>query len=417
MAAADLLRAGFEAEQRGELEAAAGLYRQALAAQPRMLEAHVNLAGLAWRLEDFEATLAHAQEALAIAPTHAYAQRIAGTAYLNLNRVAEAEQHLRRALQLQPDYPAARLDLAFTLLLAGRLEEGWQWFAQRWGEGGLPRPEFYRPAREWPGPAVPLEGEAIAVYGEQGRGDVLQFLRYIPRLQALGARVFAVVRPELAPLVEASFPGVACWAPGRPLQVQWHAALMDLPLRFGTTLQDMPAQVPYLRPPAAARARWADRMAPWQDRFKVGIAWSGAAGQANNRNRAVPLSLLLPLARLPGVQCFSLQKADAGGWTDVQPADGEIVDFSAEWEDFGDSAAFIERLDLVVSVDTAPAHLAGALGKPTWILLGPNADWRWLLRREDSPWYPTARLFRRGLGEARPEQAARMLAALRAQLP
>ncbi|HVE52013.1 MAG TPA: tetratricopeptide repeat protein, partial [Ramlibacter sp.] len=182
--AAQLLRAGFDAEHRGELDAAAALYRQALGVQPRMLEAHVDLAGLLWRLQDFEGSLAHAREAVAIAPEHPYAQRIAGTALLNLNRVAEAELHLRRALQLQPGFPSAQLDLAFTLLLAGRLAEGWDWFGRRWGDGGITRPDFYRPTHEWPGPSVPLQGQSIAVYGEQGRGDVLQFLRYVPMLQS-----------------------------------------------------------------------------------------------------------------------------------------------------------------------------------------------------------------------------------------
>ena len=414
-AAAQLLRAGYDAEHRGEIDDAAALYRQAVTAQPRMLEAHVNLAGLLWRLEDFDGSLAHAQEALAIAPEHPYAQRIAGTALMNLNRLEAAEQHLRRALQLQPAYPAAQLDLAFALLLAGRLAEGWEWFGRRWGEGGLSRPHFYRAAHEWPGPHVPLQGQAIAVYGEQGRGDVLQFLRYVPMLQSLGARVVAVVRPDLVDLVEASFPGVACWRPGSSLQVQWHAALMDLPARFGIAPDRIPADVPYLRAPEEARARWSARLAGWKDRLKVGIAWSGAAGQANNRNRAMPLSLLLPLAHVEGVQCFSLQKDDAGGWTDVAPAQDALVDFSGEWRNFGDTAGFIEQLDLVVTVDTAVAHLAGALGKPVWILLPPNADWRWLLEREDSPWYPSARLFRRGFGEGRAGQAARVLEALRAR--
>lgn len=412
-AAAQLLRAGFDAEHREALDTAAALYRQALAAQPRMLEAHVNLAGLLWRLEDFDGSLAHANEALALAPEHPYAQRIAGTALMNLNRLDAAERHLRRALQLQPAYPAAQLDLAFTLLGAGRLAEGWEWFGRRWGEGGLSRPAFYRPTHEWPGPGVPLHGQAIAVYGEQGRGDVLQFLRYVPMLQALGARVVAVVRPELVALVESSFPGVACWRPGSSLQVQWHAALMDLPARFGIALERIPAHVPYLRAPDEARARWTARLAGWKDRLKVGIAWSGAAGQANNRNRAMPLSLLLPLARIGGVQCFSLQKEGAGTWTDTVAAAGELVDFGAEWQDFGDTAGFVEQLDLVVTVDTAVAHLAGALGKPVWILLPPNADWRWLLEREDSPWYPSARLFRRGFVAGREEQATRVAQALR----
>jgi tetratricopeptide (TPR) repeat protein len=409
--AANLLHAGFCEEHTGEVEAAAALYRDALAVQPDLMEAHVDLAGVLWRLEDFEGSLRHAQVAVRLAPDNAFAQRILGTALLNLNRLDEAERQLRHALELQPGFALAELDLAFTLLLAGRLPEGWGHYEARWRDGRLARPGFFQPEREWPGPQVPLAGQSIAVYGEQGSGDVLQCLRLLPRLQALGADVVCAVPPELAPLVEASFPGVPCAGPGRELRVRLHVALMDLPGRLGVTLENIPAQVPYLRAPESARARWKDKLAPWSGLRKVGLAWSGSHAQVNNRNRAVPYSLLRPLAQAPGVQCSNLQKADGAAWTDVAPDARELVDLTGDWSDFGESAAMIEQLGLVVTVDTAVAHLAGALGKPVWILLAPNADWRWLLQREDSPWYPTARLFRRDFGEDRAAQVARVRAA------
>lgn len=409
--AANLLHAGFCEEQAGQVEAAAALYRAALAVAPALLEAHVDLAGVLWRLEDFDGSLAHAQRAVEIAPENPYAQRILGSALLNLNRLEEAERALRRALALQPGFALAELDLAFTLLLAGRLEEGWPLYEARWRDGRLPRPAFWRAASEWPGPSVPPAGLSIGVYGEQGWGDVLQCLRWLPQLQAQGAQVACVLQPQLVPLVEASFPGVTVAVPGRDVHVQWHAALMDLPARLGAGWSTLPAQVPYLQPPAAARERWQAKLAPWAGVRKVGLAWSGSTAQVNNRNRALPYSLLRPLAQLPGVQCFSLQKGDAGAWTDLSPDPAELVDLTGAWSDFGESAAMIEQLDLVVTVDTAVAHLAGALGRPVWILLGPNADWRWLLQREDSPWYPTARLFRRAHGEPREAQAARVVEA------
>jgi tetratricopeptide (TPR) repeat protein len=412
--AANLLHAGFCSEQGGAIDEAAALYRAALAAEPRLMEAHVDLAGVSWRIGDFDGALAHAREAVQIAPAHPLAQRMLGTALLQCNRLDEARQALERALQLQPGLAIAEVDLALTLLLAGRLEEGWQLWERRWRDPRLQRPDFYRADREWPGPAVPLAGQAIAVYGEQGWGDVLQFARYLPRLQALGATVVGVFHPQLVPLLEASFPGLQCLAPGRDLHVQWHAALLDLPGRFGTTLETIPASVPYLRASEAARARSQDRLRPWAGKLRVGLAWSGSPAQVNNRNRAVPLSLLAPLLTQPGVQCFSLQKGDAGAWTDVAPEPARLVNLTAEWNDFDDSAAMVEALDLVITVDTAIAHLAGALGKPVWILLAPNPDWRWLLEREDSPWYPTARLFRRGFGEPRAAQVGRVLEAFEA---
>jgi hypothetical protein len=360
-----------------------------------------------WRAGDFEGSLAAARRAVELAPRHPYAQRILGTALFNLNRLEEAERHLRLALQLQPGFAPAQMDLAFTLLLAGRWEEGWALYEERWRGGRVKRPPFHRAAHEWPGPTVPLAGKTVAVYGEQGRGDILQFLRYLPRLQALGARVAGVFPPGLVPLVEASFPGVECLRPGRNLEVQLHAALMDLPRRFGTTPQSLPDEVPYLQPPAEARARWQRRLAPWSGKPRIGLAWSGSPTQVNNRNRSLPADLLLALASSEAVQCFSLQEDQAGAWTAPQ-----VVDLTGEWRDFGDSAALVAELDLVITVDTAIAHLAGALGKPVWILLAPNADWRWLLQREDSPWYPTARLFRRGFGEDRRQQVTRVHTAL-----
>ena len=412
----NLLHAAFCEENTGAVESAAALYREALTVEPDLLEAHVDLAGVLWRLEDFEGALRHAQRAVQLAPDNAFAQRILGTALLNLNRLDEAQRQLRHALQMQPGFAMAELDLAFTLLLAGRLDEGWRRYEARWRDGRVGRPSYFQAAREWPGPQVPLAGQAIAVYGEQGWGDVIQCLRFLPQLQALGAEVACSVAPELVPLVEASFPGVPCAGPGREVRVQLHAALMDLPARLGVRLENIPAQVPYLRPPEVARSRWSEKLRPWADRRKVGLAWCGSRAQVNNRNRAVPYSLLRPLAQWPGVQGFNLQKGDAGAWTDVAPDASELIDWTGEWTDFGESAAMIEQLDLVVTVDTAIAHLAGALGKPVWILLGPNADWRWLQAREDSPWYPTARLFRRGHGEDRAAQMARVRQAFDAWL-
>ncbi|NML46311.1 tetratricopeptide repeat protein [Ramlibacter sp. G-1-2-2] len=415
--AANLLHAGFCREHSGDVAAAAALYRATLEVEPALVEAHVDLSGVLWRLEDFDGALAHARRAVELAPAHPYAQRILGTALLHLERLDEAEQHLRRALELQPGFHLAELDLAFTLLLAGRLEEGWPFYERRWRDPArLPRPAFWQPGSEWPGPAQPLQGQAIGVYAEQGLGDVLQFVRYLPQLQALGAQVRCVVQPELVPLVEASFPGVECLKPGVSFNVHLHAALLELPGRFGTTLSSIPSAVPYLRAPEEARVRWRERLAPWAGQRKVGLAWSGSQVQVNNRNRAVPLSLLAPLLGQPGVQCFSLQKGEAGANTDLQPAPGELPDFTGDWADFADSAAMIEQLDLVVTVDTAIAHLVGALGKPVWILLPPNADWRWLVDRADSPWYPTARLFRRAAGEDRSAQIARLMRAFEAWL-
>lgn len=413
-----LLHYGFCLEQVGEVEEAAARYREALAQRPDFLEAHVDLAGVLWRLEDFEGALTHAQSALALAPDHPYAVRVLGTALLNLNRVQEAEQQLRRALELKPGFTLAEIDLAFGLLLTGRLQEGWALYACRWLDTSrMRRPAFFNAQLEWKGrDEQPLEGKRIAVYAEQGLGDVIQFIRYVALLERDGASVVGIVPRELVPLLEHSMPELQCLTPDRRFEVDHHVALLELPMHYGTTLEDVPARMPYLRAPQDKVTLWRERLAPWDGKLKVGLAWAGSSQQVNNLNRSMRLSQLAPLMNMQGVQCFSLQKGDAGPFTDMVPGPAELVDLTAQWDDFTDSAAMLQNLDLVITVDTAVAHLAGAMKRPVWVMLAPNADWRWLLDREDSPWYPGMRLFRRGFGEARDAQVGRVAAALQGRL-
>jgi len=174
--------------------------------------------------------------------------------------------------------------------------------------------------------------------------------------------------------------------------------------------------VPYLQAPEDKVLQWRERLEPWNGKFKIGLAWSGSPRQVNNLNRAMPLRELMAICKLPGVQCFSLQKAQTGELSELRLPAGELVDFTSEWQDFTDSAAMLQNLDLVITVDTAIAHLAGAMARPVWVMLAPNADWRWLLARADSPWYPTMRLFRREHDEERAAQVARVLQALQERL-
>jgi hypothetical protein len=338
---------------------------------------------------------------------------------LNLNRTDEAKVHLRRALQLLPEFALAELDLGFALLLAGEMDEGWRMYARRWRDGErMKRPTFFQADVEWKGPREqPLPGRRIAIYAEQGFGDVIQFIRYATLMQEDGATVFGVVHPELAALIEASMPGVLCLTPQRRFEADFHVALMDLPMHYRTTLETVPAGVPYLKAPQDKALRWRERLQPWSRKFRIGLVWTGSPKQVNNINRAIPLRELISLADVPGVQCFSLQKMDAGELAELPPPTAaKLVDLTGEWRDFSDSAAMMQNLDLVITVDTAIAHLAGALALPVWVMLAPNADWRWLLEREDSPWYPTMRLFRRSMGESRAVQVERVARALRGRL-
>ncbi len=411
---ATLLHYGFCLEHTGDLDGAVRLYREAIAQEPDFMEAHVDLAGVLWRVEDHAGALTHAQRAVEIAPQHPYAVRILGTALLHMNQLDEAQAQLRRALELQPGFPLAAVDLSLALLLAGKLEDGWAQYRARWSDTvRMARPRFYKPASEWQGPQrQPLSGKRIIVYAEQGLGDVIHFIRYVPLLQADGASVVAVVQPELITLLE-GMPGLHCFKPGADdVVADCHVALLDLPMHYGTTLANLPAQVPYLQAQKPKVAQWRERLKPWDGKRKVGIAWAGSPVQVNNRNRSMPLSALAPLLDAQGVQCFSLQKGPGGSHTDMTHDPAKLIDLTHEWTDFSGSAAMVECLDLVITVDSAVAHLAGALGKPVWMLLGPNPDWRWLLEREDSPWYPTMRLFRRGFGEERAVQVGLVVQAL-----
>ncbi len=236
-----------------------------------------------------------------------------------------------------------------------------------------------------------LNGTRILLHAEQGLGDSLQFLRYVPLVQASGGRVLLDVPLALRRLA-GELPGLeALTATGEGLgSFEWQCPFMSLPLGFATVMDTIPAQVPYLRVPEEARQKAAVRN--WPERLRVGVVWSGNPRYSDDQARSVPLPLLAPLFGMEGMRWFSLQLGAAA--EQLAGMQAEVVDLRDGIADMADTAALVERLDLVIAVDTAVAHLAGALGRPVWVLLPFAPDWRWLLEREDSPWYPSARLFR-----------------------
>ena len=408
-----LLHHGFALEHNFQLEAAATQYRAALVAQPDYLEALIDLSGLLWRLGDFQSTMDFAKQAYALAPTHPFAVRILGTAHLHFNELEQAEHYVRLALTLKDPFPIARVDLALLLLLAGKFEQGWAAYERRWSDTDrMTRPAFFNSELEWQGPVLqPVAGKRVAIYAEQGLGDVINFIRYAKVLQRDGATVYAVVQADLIALVE-TIPGVICLKAHINIEADYHVALLELPLHYRTDASNAPNEVPYLHAPTDKKAAWAERLKPWAKKLKIGITWSGHHVHANNHNRCMPLSAFEPIIMMDGVQCFSLQKSDGGAYTDLALEEGQLTDFTKELVDFTDTAALVENLDLVIGIDSSVIHLSAALAVTTWVPLPPNPDWRWLTEREDSPWYPTMRLFRRGHTEPKTAQMARVKQAL-----
>jgi len=371
----------------GDLVQASAAFQRALAMKPDYLEAWNNL-GLV--LQDqglLDEAAACFERARSLIPEEPEAPYNLGRLRHLQSRYAEAATLYEQALALRPGYTDAHRNLALIQLLHGDYAPGWRNYEWRDQQPDGPR-QFQQP--RWHG--EPLGGARILLHAEQGLGDTLQFLRFVPIVQAAGGTVILDIPKRLRRLAE-QLPGIAAQVDtGDPLPpFDCHCPLMSLPQVLGITLEAIPAQVPYLTIPIAAVEKAATL--PWsQAGLRVGLAWAGSPANPRDRFRSISLSLLDPLLGIKGVQFFSLQM----GAPAVQLAgiDAHIADLEPVTADMADTAAQIAQLDLVISVDTAVVHLAGALAKPVWVLLPFAPDWRWMLDREDSPWYPTARLFR-----------------------
>jgi tetratricopeptide (TPR) repeat protein len=366
-------------------------FEAALAQRPEFAEAALNLGNANFALGAFAAASDAYERAVALAPDSPRGHNNLGRAHEALNRHEAALRCYETAATLDPDYAGAQWNLALAHLALGDFAEGWPRYEWRWRNGDLTPRALPQPL--WRGEA--LAGRTILVHAEQGFGDTLQFVRYLPLLAARGARVLLEAPAPLLPLL-ASLDGLAGrFAPGDALpDFDCHAPLLSLPGGFATALDTIPRQVPYLAPPAERREAWRAILAALPPGPRVGIAWAGSATNTNDRNRSAPLAALRPLLELPGVAFVSLQK-------ELRPGDAaelarypRLLALGDRLADFADTAAVVSLLDLVITVDTAVAHLAGALARPVSVMLPFAAEWRWLRGREDSPWYPSARLFR-----------------------
>jgi tetratricopeptide (TPR) repeat protein len=376
---------------KGMWDESAAACHQALALDPRELNACRVLAlGSQSRIR-FEDAIHWYRRALELGPNDPDMHSSLGTALQQVGQFDEALACYRRALAINPNHGSAHFNLSLLLLLLGDYGQGWREYEWRWHcrEYQAFKQTFRQPA--WDG--SDLAGRTLLVHTEQGFGDAIQFIRYAPMIVQRGGTVIIGCRePGLMRLLSQA-PGVSqCFGPGQPLpRFDFHCALMSLAHLLGTTLETIPPGRGYLTANAEEASRWSQKISAAPARLKVGLVW--ASGQAIH-GKSVALSALAPLAAVAGVRFFSLQKGPAASEAKNPPPGMEIVDWTDELGDFADTAALVANLDLVISVDTAVTHLAGALGKPVWTLLRRVPDWSWLLDRPDSLWYPTMRLFR-----------------------
>jgi tetratricopeptide (TPR) repeat protein len=348
---------GYFFERKGDLPSAADSYRCASKLDPKMVGAHLRL----------------------------------GIVRLKLGDPAEGLECFQRARALDPNSAEVTFSLGLIHLLQGNLSLGWSEYESRLRISDGLRNQRRFPQPQWEG--EPLEGARILLYAEQGFGDAMQFVRYVPLVTARGGQVLLEVLPRLRRLLsrtEGAWQVITCGE--TPPEFSYQCPLLSLPLAFGTELSTIPAKVPYIYPDPAQVDTWRQRLQ--KDGLRVGLAWAGSPKHSRDSWRSIPLAQLAPLLNIPGTTFCSLQMGPGAEQVKQMGPNARLIDLQDEQEDFADTAAIVANLDLVISVDTSVAHLAGAMGKPLWVILSNAPDWRWFLEREDSPWYPTARLFR-----------------------
>jgi len=376
-------------------EEALTCYAKALQLNPAYAEALTNQGNTLRGLGRLEEAQACHHQALALEPDNAVAHTNLGVTLQDQGKYDEALACFRKALELEPDIAATHWNLALVLLLRGELSEGLARYEKRFSGGD--NSEFVTAHETLSKLSVKprwqeenLQGKTLLLWTEQGLGDNLMMLRYLPLLKEKGAgKILMSCQPALTRIMQ-NIPAVdRVIGNGTPLPLDdfdCHCPMMSLPYVFGTRLETIPNTVPYLHVPPAMAAKWSQRLATIKD-MKVGLVWAGSKTQKKDFLRSIPFKDLASVLAVPGVQFISLQKGETENH-------GALLDWMAECEDFLDTAALVQQLDLVISVDTAVAHLAGALGRPVWLLNRFESEWRWMLEREDSPWYPTLRIFR-----------------------
>jgi tetratricopeptide (TPR) repeat protein len=392
--------------EQGKLEDAVAAHRKAIVIDPGFFAAYNNLGTVLevqWKLS--EATDAY-RKAIEIAPDQPDAYANLAIILHNEGKLEEAIATYAKAIEKNPDHAKGHSGLGMCHLVMGNFAAGLPEYEWRLKRPDMPPQTFSQPT--WDGKKA--AGKTIFLHAEQGFGDAIQFIRYAEEVGKYCDKVIFEVRPPLVELMK-SVKGVDhVVIKGDPVpSFDFHAPLLSLPLIMETRLETIPAKVPYLTADPGKVEQWRLRLGD-EDTRKIGLVWSGNPDHRYDRNRSIPLKDFAPILRSPGCSFVSLQVDDRND--EISGVDTPVSDYSSELKTFSDTAALIANLDLIISVDTSVVHLAGALGRPVWVLLPQMPDWRWLLDREDSPWYPSARLFRQQGGEGWGEVIDRTAAAL-----
>ena len=393
------LNLGAALQVQGQTEQAIEIYRRGLVLQPNSATLLSNLSNALWEIDKLDEAIDCGRRAVAIDPNFAQGHLNLGNALVSTGQFNEGIESYRRSIALDPAVPDAHNNLAMALLTLGHFDEGWREHEWRWRNPKFQsvRRNFSQP--QWDG--SDLNGRTILLHTEQGLGDALQFVRFAPFVQRRGGRVVLECQPSLLRLFQnAPDLGIASVVvqnpsgAAPPVLFDLHIPLLSLPLALQMLdPEKSPSQAPYLRADALSEAHWREVLSAEPKRLKVGLVWSGNALHPRDKSRPVSLKELAPLAR-EDVQFYSLQLGAAAAQIQEKPADMLLLDHTDQIGDLADTAGLVSQLDLVISVDTSVAHLAGAMGKPVWVLIPFRPDYRWRLDRQDTPWYPTMRLFR-----------------------
>ena len=379
-------------QQKEQIDKAIVYYEIAIGLKQEFTEAHHNL-GIAFKDKGlFDEAVLCFQRVIQLKPDHADAYYNLGNTLVAKGEFEDALKSYRRAVEITPDHADALWSIALLQLRSGDFENGWKGYEGRWKlKGVIDKRSFSQPL--WDGSDI--SGKTILLHSEQGFGDTIQFIRYAPMVSDMGAKVIVECQEELVSLLK-NVEGIHSVIP-RDKQLpafDIHYPLLSLPYIFGTKLETIPAKIPYIHADETMVQKWQNKIESPASSFKIGLIWAGDPKLKFGHSRSCPLELFSSLAELDDFIFYSLQKGESSEQASNPPKGMKLIDYTEDIHDFSDTAAIMNNMDLIISVDTAVAHLAGALGKRVWVLLPFVPDWRWMKDREDSPWYPTMKLFR-----------------------